>query len=237
MNIISTKKYKIFKNIKGNRAISDDHVKKLAASIARQNLLSANPIIVNEDMQVIDGQHRLLAAQSLGVEVSYVTVEGATIRVVQQLNAHQKQWALQDYAESFASQGNKHYQILKKFYENQDLPVSIAVWLLSGGRNNGGHLARFKDGGFEVTSLDQAYEVVEKIKLFHQHTSQQVRRSRGFVRAVFSLLGNPEMDWERMSEKLGTYAKQIPAYESVRDYLRTLEDIYNYNNKVRTRLY
>ncbi len=186
---------------------------------------------------MIDGQHRLLAAQSLGVEVSYVTVEGATVRVVQQLNAHQKQWTLQDYAESFASQGNKHYQILKKFYENQDLPMSIAVWLLSGGRNNGGHLARFKDGGFEVTSLDKAYEVVEKIKLFHQHTSQQVRRSRGFVRAVFSLLGNPEMDWERMSEKLGTYTKQIPAYESVRDYLRTLEDIYNYNNKVRTRLY
>lgn len=237
MNILSTKKYKIFKTIQGNRAVSDDHVRKLAASIARQNLLSANPIIVNEQMQVIDGQHRLLAAQSLGVEVSYVTVEGATIRVVQQLNAHQKQWALQDYAESYALQGNPHYQTLKKFYENQDLPVSIAVWLLSGGRNNGGHLSRFKDGGFEVTTEEEAYEVVEKIKLFHEHTSPQVRRSRGFVRAMFALTHSPEIDWDRMSEKLGEYTKQIPAYEGVRDYLRTLEDIYNYKNKVRTRLY
>lgn len=237
MKIITTKDYSSFKTITGNRQVSDNHVKQLAASIAAQNLLPYNPILVNENMEVIDGQHRLLAAEQLGLEVAYVTVQGATIKVVQQLNAHQRQWNLKDYAESYASQGNQHYITLKHFYENHDMPVSISVWLLSKENWGGGHMAQFKTGGFEVTSMEEAYDVVAKIHLFHEHTNQQVRRSRGFVRAMRTCLRNPDVDWGRMKEKLGDYTKQIPAYESTRDYLRVLEDIYNYNNKVRTRLY
>lgn len=237
MNIASTEDYKIFKTIPGNRGVGDDHVKKLIASIAKKNLLPVNPIIVNEKMEVVDGQHRLAAAESLKLPISYITCEGATIRTVQQLNAHQKQWNLHDYASSYAKQGNNQYINLIEFYQNQDLPVSLAIWLLSKDKWYGGHMAGFKEGQFVITSLYEAYEVIERRKILDEHTSRQVKRSRGLIRAIRTLVRNPEMDWDRLKEKLPLYSKQIPAFENTLDYLRVLEDIYNFNNKVRTRLY
>lgn len=235
--IQTTKNYSQFVSITGNRGLSETHIKRLMASIGRKNLLPFNPITVNERMEVIDGQHRLEAAKLLNLEISYIVAPGARIKDVQLLNAHQKQWTLEDYAESYASQGYTDYEVLRAFYQNQDLPVSIAVWLLSKDSWGGGHMMNFKEGGFVITAMDEAYEVADRIKLFHEHTTPQVRRSRGFVRAVRTLHRNDQVDWNRMKEKLEQYAHQIPAYQTSKDYLRVLEDIYNFKQQKITRIY
>lgn len=236
--IHESKDYSQFKVIAGNREVTDTHVKRLMASIGRRNLLPYTPILVNEKMEVIDGQHRLEAAKLLNLPVYYTMAEGAKIKDVQLLNAHQKQWTLEDYAQSYASQGVEDYQTLLSFYQNQDLPVSIAVWLLSKDKWGGGHMRDFKEGGFKITSLDEAYEVADRIKIFHEHTTPQVRRSRGFVRAMRVLHRNEAVDWDRMKDKLGIYARQIPAYQTAKDYLREIEDIYNFKSKgVISRIY
>ena len=54
-----TNKYDLFKRIESNREVNPAHLKKIEKSISEKNFLHLYPIIVNERMEIIDGQHRL----------------------------------------------------------------------------------------------------------------------------------------------------------------------------------
>lgn len=66
MEIFKTKDYDSFLVITSNREVNKAHVKKLAQSIRRRNLLFLRPVICTPAMEVIDGQHRIAACQLLG---------------------------------------------------------------------------------------------------------------------------------------------------------------------------
>lgn len=234
--IYQTTDYSKFGLIKGNRDITDAHVRMLISSISKKNLLRFNPILVNERMEVIDGQHRLEAASILNEPIYYITALGARIEDVQALNAHQKQWTLKEYAESYAELGFKDYKILLRFMQEQDMPVSIAAWLLSS-KTQGGHMTKFRAGGYVADAVGEAYQVSEKIRLFDKRITSQVRRSKGFVRAIRTIMRSGNVDWKRMEHKLAITNNQIPSYQSMRDYLREIEDIYNYKNQTVDRIY
>ena len=59
--VYKTTDLSIFKSIDGNRVPNLQHIKRLAQSINVYGM-KCNPILVNEQMEVIDGQHRLAAA-------------------------------------------------------------------------------------------------------------------------------------------------------------------------------
>jgi ParB-like chromosome segregation protein Spo0J len=65
----------IFKHIKGNRIPNLKHVRRLVDSIKKYGM-KCNPILVNEQMEVIDGQHRLLAAKETNSFVYYIIING-----------------------------------------------------------------------------------------------------------------------------------------------------------------
>ena len=53
-----TRDYDKFKLLEENRTVSKSHVNKLKIAIGdNPNIMRAQPILVNEDMEVIDGQH------------------------------------------------------------------------------------------------------------------------------------------------------------------------------------
>lgn len=80
-----------FKQITGNRPHNPQHVKRLITSIKRYGVLQ-NPIIVNEHMVVVDGQHRLLAAKGASSGIYYIIVPNYGLDEVQVLNLNQKNW-------------------------------------------------------------------------------------------------------------------------------------------------
>ena len=65
-----TSDYDQFTYLVGNRDIVNKHVKSLSAEIDNRDL--EIPIIVNEKMEVCDGQHRLEAYKVLGKPVPYI---------------------------------------------------------------------------------------------------------------------------------------------------------------------
>jgi hypothetical protein len=73
------------------------------------------PIIVNEKMQVIDGQHRLQASRETGSPVHYIVVAGYGIEEVQRLNNNQKNWTKADFLEMYCAQGVRVYLEFKDF--------------------------------------------------------------------------------------------------------------------------
>lgn len=60
MDIYQTRDYSQFKISKRNRAVVG---KQIVKSIIEKNLLPEKPILVTSDMHVLDGQHRLWAAE------------------------------------------------------------------------------------------------------------------------------------------------------------------------------
>ena len=69
--VYKTSDLSIFKQIDGNRVPNLQHIKRLADSI-RVYGMKCNPILVNERMEVIDGQHRLMAAKEVKSFVYYI---------------------------------------------------------------------------------------------------------------------------------------------------------------------
>lgn len=70
--ILKTKDYSIFKTVNFNRDKNKKHIKNVIKIIQKENLLHLHPILVNNSMEVIDGQHRLEAAKELGLEIFYI---------------------------------------------------------------------------------------------------------------------------------------------------------------------
>jgi ParB-like chromosome segregation protein Spo0J len=73
--------YSSFKRIDGNRTINKAQVKKLYDSFNENpGLASAVPIVVNDKMEIIDGQHRFESLKKLNLPIYYYEVEGLKLQ-------------------------------------------------------------------------------------------------------------------------------------------------------------
>ena len=99
MKIQKTQDYTLFRRIKGNRNVSQPHVKRLLEAIKNDpKTITYNPIVVNSKMEVIDGQHRLEAIKKVDLPVYYIIVDDLRLETVQKLNSGSKMWSPMDYA-------------------------------------------------------------------------------------------------------------------------------------------
>ena len=125
--IQKTTDYSKFKTLKANRSLSATHLARLTLSISRRNMLEQNPIIVNENMEVIDGQHRLEVARLNHWAVYYTVVPDAGIDEVMEMNANLRTWKLIDYVDSLITRGYKDMQYIKEFADAYDISISDAI--------------------------------------------------------------------------------------------------------------
>lgn len=221
-----TKNYNMFKGVVGNRPISKKYVEDLMVSITNNNLLDKYPIVVDGDMRVIDGQHRLEAAKRIGVDIYYMVVEDADIGDVRLLNTNQHNWTIGDYVRSYADVGNKHYQMLLTFYREYGLPITNTAVVLGGQQSNN----KIKRGAYEVRiSNKQAKErlevIVEASKLY------DFIKTKGWVQEINKLFNNHIISPERFLEKVTLYPHPIKRMIKPADIRYELNQVLNYNMK------
>src|SRR4026208_173423 len=142
--IQKTKNYEMFKLIKKNREkISQKDVDKIIASIQAKNLLHMRPIIVNGDYEILDGQHRFLAAKTLGVDIYYDKQDTLTSKDVIILN-NAKAWGFYDYLNFYIQEGHQEYIKIKKFMDQYKLHLKVAIIMVMGTTKEAYH--KFKSG-------------------------------------------------------------------------------------------
>ena len=85
-----------FKFLEANRPIKQAHVDKLIGLLnePKGQLL---PVVINENYEVIEGQHRVKACMALKIPVMCIKVEGLTIEDVISMNTTQSGWNFNDY--------------------------------------------------------------------------------------------------------------------------------------------
>jgi hypothetical protein len=223
----STKDYKMFKEFTSNREVDHKHVNKLIYSIQEKNLLHAHPIIVDRQMRVIDGQHRLAAAERLGVEIFYV-VSDLDRKAISILNSNQKNWKALDYINFYTVEKVNSFVILSGMLNKYPEMSHSAILSLcsSEGRRN---IAELKNGFIGVENVDIATEICDFCKdLFNRLGDKYkfVFDSR-FPLALLKAFKDPKFAPNTLLTKIEAAPRAFVQCHTVKQYLEMIQEIYN----------
>lgn len=233
MEIEITREYERFKKLEGNRPVSESHVRKLMNSMRQKDLFV--PIQCNENMEVIDGQHRLEARKRLNLPVPYFVVKGDFGLVeVQKINAQQKKWNTDDYLQSNLQQGNREYEVYAWFRRKYGFAHTESLKMLCDdfvGKELG---QAFNLGLFRVKNLEGAKAKAEQL-ISIEHLYSGIRR-RGFVQAMFFLWKKKNFDFKTFARKLEMQPTAMKDCAKAAQYVDLIEEIYNYRASVKVSL-
>ena len=234
----STTDYDKFQFLNNNREINSNHLKLLIRSIQENNLLEYEPILVNSDMEVIDGQHRLMAAKTLGVAIWYSVEKNIHESDMVLLNTVKRNWKLQDFLNYYARTGKKEYVKLEKYLKDNNLSVSIIGHLkpqtmdFNKGRL---YLSDFKKGNFifeEKIDPEKIFVAKHLIEYFYEKhpdvvTKKQYMKSPLFLGSMIAFLDN-EIDIERFKKNFLRCYDLLAAMGQKTKYVDCFKRIYNY---------
>lgn len=239
VRIYKTTDFGAFKLIEGNRDIKKGHLKLLIKSIQENNLLEFNPILINEDREVIDGQHRLEAAKQLKTPIYYIILVGGRILEVVAFNTNKRNWSPENYLDLYVKRGNSNYITIKEFVDTYHLSISSTLILLCPRKSRRTtELAQsFKDGSFVAEEPTQAREVGEKLLDYYPLIPHNVYVSREFIRAMVEMHAKNSYEHGVMVRKLTSKGMEMVRSARIKDIYSQLENIYNFGNSKRVRIY
>ena len=224
-HVAKTSDYTRFKTIVGNRPTNPAHINRLMRSIEENpHLIEANPILINNKWEIIDGQHRFEALKRLAQPVFYYQLDDYTLKDVLTLNTSSKNWSLIDYANSFALQGKKAYIIYLKYIEMYGLGKTITAQLLMLDKTY--TTEGFKTGKLQITDLKKTDRLIADFMEISDFFSE-FYNTKSFTLAYLRVWLNPKYKHADFMAKLPKYHTKMQARNKVMDYIRDFEEIYN----------
>ncbi len=222
-----TSNYAQFKLDTRNRPINPAKLERLYDSINERNLLADNPILVTLGFSVLDGQHRLKAAESLGVPIYYQFASDTTIDDVPLLNNRRAGWRSADYLSAWCERGNEDYIRLRDFTKRYPwLPIKYAAELCSYG-DKSTLTQDFVDGRYECNDVEFGDKVAQALLDF-KAIGFSHWRSRIFIYAVRALVSNSDYDHSLMLKRLRTNSRKLRPAVDTDAYFEMFDEIYNF---------
>jgi hypothetical protein len=230
VNTVSkTNDYLKFKSKQGNRDLNGLHLKRLKSSVQEIDLLHANPILVNERFEIIDGQHRFNVCVDLGKPIYYIVVNGLGLREIQVLNANSKNWKLEDYIDGYCSMGVQEYCYLKSLLNKTNLGVTILMALFSSAGASGNGQESLKNGELILANKTRGLIILEWIKDWVKFYQGGDRRS--FIYALIQLHNIKGYSHDKMMQKIKYQSTKLVDCTNAKTYLALLEEIYNFKER------
>ena len=234
-SVYKTKEYQWFTFIAGNRPVIKSHLSKLIISMKEEYV--PVPIIVNESLEIIDGQHRYHACKELDLELHYIIIRGLKLKDVQRLNILMKAWTADSFMNCYCdlaldSDSGEYddYVEYSEFKREYGFGHNETQTMLSGKTMFSGKLADdFRKGDFKIKSIKKARQIANQIREVSEYYSGYKRR--GFVIAIMKCLSNPEYDHKRFIAKLSYQKDKLSDFRHWQQYLTVIQDIYNYYAK------
>lgn len=235
--IFVTTDYTKFKDISGNRLKNKLHLKRLKSSIERGYLMTI--IIVNENYEIIDGQHRFNILKELNYPIYYTIVTGYGLNEVHRLNEITKNWSIADYINGYAELGYKDYQMLIELSERYKIGTSNISQLLADRTVGSGvelkTTSMLKTGQYTISTYDSALEILDYIEVLADY--YKGARRRGFIGAIAKVLKNKNFDKSEFVQKIKLQPNALMHCVTIDKYIELIEEIYNYkrSNKINLR--
>ena len=241
VKVYFTTKYSQFKSINGNRLLNELKIKRIINEIQNGlDMLKYYPIVVDENMNVIDGQHRLYIARKLKVNVYYIISRKVELVGIAKINSNTEKWSNDDFINCYIVNGSKDYEKLRDFREEYGFPLSACQFLLMYGsaeRTLGGSDIKddFQNGKFEVRFEEMAIQIAEAVLLFSRFPHY---KSRNFIVAVNKIIVSGKCDIKEIAEKYNQQdAGSLKLQGNYKGYLTNLEEIFNYRNRIRQTIF
>jgi hypothetical protein len=220
-SVVETNDYSQFRFIKLNRHIDETHLKRLTKDIFENGL--SQPILVDAEGNILEGQHRFLACKSLGLNVKYIVTDDISIDRVVAINNLSKPWTPLDKARSYAAQGNEHYIKLLDFLDEcQELEPKVSL---------------------RIASMLAQGSASKEVAMSRLHALTQFRRwdfylKSNFVTAFLRCLRTmDDFDWKTLLERAENNPHLFVHAASTQEFLRVFETVYNYRRRTHLRFF
>lgn len=233
----SSNRYDQFSVIDANRDVVRGHVERIKKAMEEGgNLTQVQPILVNENLEIIDGQHRFVAVQELGEPVFYTVVPGLRVDDARRMNIVHRQWTSDDFLKSYVAAGLQDYIKFKEFREDFGLTHSNALLLAHMNERNGIY-KEFREGDFHFVDYEKSREWAGRLMELQELAGFKFTQT--MTRAWIRVFAHPDYDHNHMVSKMQYHGAMFNAYVSVEDNLRAIEELYNYRSHEgnRTRLF
>ena len=219
MKIYSTKDYSRFSFLDNNRIVKSSHVDMLKKSIKNIDLTKYNPIKVDANLRIIDGQHRFHACMELGLPIYYVVdddddAEQAMINC----NKINKKWEMMDWLRYRANKNGGCYKQLLDFVQQTCTTISNAMVIFPAKAINA---ATLRAGTTDFGINENAFDIVH----FLQSSEVKMlsfRNTRAFnlaIRIAFDEYSKRQMD------KLQRNILKVPLSANYKQYLTVFSNI------------
>lgn len=238
--IKETSNYSIFKKLEGNRDLKS--VNKIIESIERVGYV-INPIIVNENYEVIDGQNRLDALSKLNMPVHYFVVDGIGINEARSLNLGQSNWSTIDFVKSYAASGNESYLMLVSLMDEFKGLISLQeIYGIISGKILINGVPFYKivcDGTFKMSKYqyESAKTVIPEVLKVKQSLDSIPGYGRLKITALGWVFNSGNCDNDRLVRVINEKYPIIRPAVLVDSFLSDLSNIYNVGLKSKNRRY
>jgi len=250
LEILETYNLSKFKFMEGNRVPNLNHVRRLEDSI-RLNGMLINPIIVNEKYQVIDGQHRLMAAQKTASKIYYIILKGYKLKEVHALNINQKNWTKKDFLEGYANMNIESYVKLREFVLlNNEFTINSCITFCSQSgagsydltnvrkdsrnKNFKTKMQIFEEGTWRGKSFELGQEWANRLKEIGAFYDGYKKTS--FINCMVYMFKHSNFNFNLFIKKLKIQKTKLVDCGNSQQYKDLIEDIYNYKNKNKVNL-
>ena len=236
-----TRDYSMFKKVRGNRPVDEAHVKQLKKLIAEKDLM--DPIRVNSNIEVVDGQHTLQARKELGLPVPYIIINSDDPLDVARLNQGRKNWSLDHFLGHHCARGKMDYKICKSKMQQWGLPVAETIILLLKISSRYSTIGTtFKEGNFKIPAggiehCDRIGGQLNSLKKYLIGIDNSDRRiKRQIITAYIIADRHPKWQYERFKTALKSKSAWLLHGTTSKDYINIFQKIYNAGRKPKQRI-
>lgn len=230
------KNLSVFKPLHENRPLDKTNLMKIKRSIMANNLLRLRPILVDAQMRVLDGQHRLAVCKELNIPIYYEVASDVSNEDIILLNNNQKSWKLEDYVHHFRMRGFQDYEKLYQFANQLKLPLSVALTYL--GASKGMARKDIRVGKYKfpnnINSILDCYGIASRIQEYLRKFligPRDFTGNNGFVKALIVFLQIKDVDRELFVQKVEQHSDLIKPCVNTGNYLEMFRKVYNYKNR------
>lgn len=236
INVVqSTTNYQQFDFLTANRDLNRSHIERIKKSFEEDgNFTAAQPILVNESMQVIDGQHRLVACTELNLPVYFTVVNKIGITQARKMNLLHRKWGANDFLKTYADEGRRSYIEFQKLVEDYpDFSFSVVLACVIGHQGMGQNSA-FRRGELEIFDIAVVRKRLESLSELIAVNPRLNTQPMAY--AYLRALQADGFKQNVLLEQVALRGGDISSYSSVVDNLRQLEAAYNHNRGVSSRI-